>query len=177
MIIKNKRKWRLTGLILVLAVSLYACSDESHLRDLHRYIDHVKKSLVQRKIKNDILAALHVPKPAQFQASKQRDPFESEQASSSGQVSNDPLTAFPSTAFEFLGTVSREGKVWAIIQAPDTKVYQVTINNRFGMHYGKIIAIYPDHIEVEEEISPQETGETGQAKGKRIVTLRIKGES
>jgi Tfp pilus assembly protein PilP len=65
----------------------------------------------------------------------------------------------------------------AIIQAPDGKIYQATINNRFGNHYGKIIAITPDHLEVEEQAPPEEAAVAGQDNLKRIVTLQLKGGS
>lgn len=165
------------SLVLILAVSLFACSDERRLQDLHRYIEGLKKAVIKHKKRNDILAAIKFPIPAYFDSSKQRDPFENEQATYEGRESNNPLTGFPVLAFEFIGTVVRGQQTWAVIQAPDSKIYQVTINNRFGNHYGKIIAIYPDHIEVEEQVSAQETGAASQGNEKRIVTLRIKGES
>jgi len=63
------------------------------------------------------------------------------------------------------------------VRAPDNKVYQVTINNRFGNHYGKIIAIHMDHLEVEEPALPQESPEKGQAVVKQVVILQLKGKS
>lgn len=176
--IKNNKKLRLLGLFAVVSVSLFACSDEKHLRDLHAYIDDLKKSITRHVAKN-ILEDIHFPTPVSFQNQKERDPFEEGGTTlgQGGQESTNPLLSFPVKSYEYLGSIVRDKQNWAIVRAPDNKVYQVTINNRFGNHYGRIIKINTDHLEVEEQAPSQEMGEEGQGTVKQIVTLQLKGGS
>lgn len=176
MLLKNYKKSRFIALLLVVAVSLFACSDGEHLRDLHAYVEKMKKAIVKNKRK-DIIADIKLPVAVVFEPTgKQRDPFEQELASySGGAANNNPRIAFPVKLYEFIGTISRDQKDWAIIKAPDNNVYQMTINDRIGDHYGIITSIHADHLEVEEELSAQEMGTTGQGTSKRLVTLQLKG--
>lgn len=178
MLIKSKRKAHFFIVVLILTMTLFACSDEQHLQDLHRYIASMKKAVTKHARKN-ILEDIHIPTPLQFQAAeKLRDPFENEQASYGGGAEmNNPLIAFPVKSFEFVGIITRNNKTWAIIKAPDNKIYQITINDRIGNHYGRIVQIYPDNIKVEEQLSTPETGASGQGTIKQIVTLQLKGGS
>lgn len=173
--IKNKGKASSLGLIFMLTLALSACSDEERLKDLHHFMAGLKKAVTIHKRKN-ILDDIHFPTPLAFQSSeKQRDPFEDEQASYGGGELTSPLTAYPLKAFEFIGMLIRDEQSWAIIKAPDNKVYQVTIKDRIGNHYGRIVEISSSDLKVEEEVPAEEAGAGGQGKVKRIVTLQLKG--
>lgn|GEM_PF-2360996 len=175
MLIKNNRRLWLSLLILGLVLTLFACSDEEHMRDLSRYVASLKKAITKHKAKN-IIAGIQLPEPVSFQATgKERDPFEEEQTIYGGSALNNPLTSFPLKQFEFIGLLSRNNKIWAIIRAPDNKIYQLTINDQIGNHYGRIVQIDADQLKVEESIPQQEAGETGTGVVKRIVILELKG--
>jgi type IV pilus assembly protein PilP len=163
-------------MVFILTMTLLGCSDSQKLNDLHQYIAKMKKAITKHPRKN-ILDDIQFPTPVQFQAAeKKRDPFEDEQASYGGTAElNNPLTSFPVKSFEFVGTITRNKQTWAIIKAPDNKIYQITIKDRIGNHYGRIVQIYPDNIKIEEELPTQEGGVPGQGKIKQIVTLQLKG--
>lgn len=172
MLIKNK-KLRWLSIVLVFSLLLYACGSEDRMQDLHMYIKALQKTIIKQE-KTNYIATIHFPVVAVFQSTeKQRDPFVEEEASYTGINMARPLVAFAVRRYEFIGTVMENGQVWAVIRAPDNKVYQLTKNDQIGNHYGRIIAIHSDYVEIEEEIS---TTDSVKAT-KNVVILRLKGRS
>jgi type IV pilus assembly protein PilP len=160
-------------LVAGLTLTLFACSSEERLHDLHVYMEHLKKAIIKHAKKNYV-AEINQPAPAVFQtAGKHRDPFVDEQASYAGLASTDPLEAYPVKEFEFIGTVEGDKKTWGIIKGPDDKIYQLGVGDRIGNHYGRIVNIYSDHMEVEEPIVEA----PGQKGYKKIVDLPLKGKT
>jgi len=64
----------------------------------------------------------------------------------------EPLERFPLDALLMVGTLSKEGKMWAIIKDKEGSVHRVTDGNYIGQNYGKIISITNDRIIILEKI-------------------------
>ena len=68
------------------------------------------------------------------------------------------LEAYELKALIMSGTLSQNGKKWALITAPDQRVYRVTIGDYAGKHIGKIISITDTEVVLEETVRAAETG-------------------
>ncbi|MCS4505287.1 hypothetical protein KBTX_01348 [wastewater metagenome] len=60
------------------------------------------------------------------------------------------LEGFPLDALAYVGTLSRNNELWALVQAPDGTIHRVQIGNYMGQNYGRITAITPTAIELRE---------------------------
>ncbi len=64
--------------------------------------------------------------------------------------SRQPLEAFPLDNLHMVGILSREGQTWAVIQAPDDKLYRVSKGDYLGERYGQVTEILPKSIKLVE---------------------------
>lgn len=62
----------------------------------------------------------------------------------------EPLEGFPLDALSYVGTLSRDNELWALVQVPDGTIHRVQIGNHMGQNYGRITAITPTAIELRE---------------------------
>lgn len=154
-------------LILMVAMLLTACGSERHVRDLKKFIDDQKKSAAENQ-KLSAATQLHFPTPATYEAKNARSPFA--EITVAGTIKVHPLENYPLASLKFKGTVTQNDNTLAFILAPDNKLYQVKTGDIIGDHYGKILNIYPDHIEIEESVTEGGTQEVS----KRLVTLELR---
>lgn len=80
----------------------------------------------------------------------------------------EPLEKFPIDALRMVGTMHREGGIWAIVRAPDGMVYRVREGNYIGQNHGKILKLGEQRLIV-EEIVPD--GLQGWQKREASLTL------
>jgi Tfp pilus assembly protein PilP len=158
------------ALALMSTMLLASCDNDRHIHDLKKYVDDQRKT----SAKNQKLSAatqLHFPTAAAYQSGA-RSPFE-EATYSSAASKLHPLQSYPLNNLKFKGTVAQKDSILAFILAPDNKLYQVTTGDIIGDHYGKITHIYPDHLEIEEQV--QQVSDNGsQTATTRLVTLQLK---
>lgn len=158
-------------LLLLFICLLTSCSSNRHLRDLQKYVDDLTKSTLGAPEKVTPLP-LHIPTPVIYQANSDRSPFDA-----SGEITKTahlsilhPLQNYTISSLKFKGLVITQDKQsYAFILAPDEKLYQVKLGDIIGNHYGKISKIYPDRIEVEEQVT-----DNSKLATTRIVTLQLK---
>jgi type IV pilus assembly protein PilP len=158
-------------LLLCAAFLLTGCGSNRHIRDLKQYVDTLQKSASNAPAH----AAPHyaAPSPVTFVTNSGRSPFEEHadaiKTASSAETLMHPLQGYALSGLKFKGTVTQGAETFAFILAPDDKLYQVKLGDIIGDHYGKIVNIYPDHLEVQEKVSDR-TNQTTT----RIVTLQRK---
>lgn len=91
-----------------------------------------------------------------FEALSFARPEQAEQAPPESGPSPDPtrpreaLEAYPLDALGYVGTLSRDQQLWALVQAPDGTIHRVQTGNYMGQNYGEITAIKPGAIELRE---------------------------
>jgi Tfp pilus assembly protein PilP len=111
------------------------------------------------------------PPPVVFQTNSGRSPFESQgetvKVANPASLSLHPLQGYALSALKFKGTVTQNNEIFAFILAPDDKLYQIKLGDIIGDHYGKIIHIYPNRLEVLEKVAPNQAAT-------RTVTLQRK---
>lgn len=145
---------------------LFACGDEKHLQKLHNYIVTLKEKVASQKT----VTAINVqfPKPFIYKAESLREPFKGTEAIK-GDIIVNPLRAYPINMLRFVGTLSKDDRLFAYILAPDNKLYQVTVGERIGDRNGKVSAILPNRLEVIEQ-----DFDSGKSLGQRKVILQLK---
>ena len=67
------------------------------------------------------------------------------------------LEAYPLDALRMVGTLSRGGSTWALIQAPDKTISRVGVGNYLGENYGRVTQIGANAVQLTELI-PNGTG-------------------
>lgn len=64
----------------------------------------------------------------------------------------EPLEAFNLDTMAMVGSMSKAGKVFALIKTRENVVYQVGVGNYIGQNYGKILAIEETSFRIREQI-------------------------
>lgn len=158
-------------LVLITSLFLSGCGDNQYVQDLKSYLEELKKSVAKHKKKTDI-TKIPAPKPVEYQPKVIRSPFETSIPTSGKGAITNPLQAFPLSTLIFKGTLSQGTIILGYVLAPDNKLYQVKLGDMIGDHYGKIIKIYPDRIEIQEAV--EDASGIAMHTTQRIVTLQLK---
>ena len=64
----------------------------------------------------------------------------------------DPLELFPLDGLRMVGTLSRQGQLYALVRTPENTLYRVKRGDRIGQNYGVITAITETAIEIRETV-------------------------
>lgn len=158
-------------MIVVAAVLIYVFSQGDSLHDLRAFLQRIKHKEITVN-KNSVTNSVNSLIQSVYVASKQRTPFESKVVVNSIVKAEHPINAYPLSQLRFLGTIEANQQISGVIMTPDTKIYQVKEGDTIGDRYGRIKTIYPDRLEIEEQVS-----EPGSAPTQRIVTLQLKDQS
>lgn len=174
---KNQRANRLlknsVGLVLGCFL-LAACGGKNDLSDLARYIAELKAQ-PEKKQEADKSKQVPLVAPVKYGSKEEASPFQKkvQTPSSSGGAGDlstrTPLQMFPADVLQYIGLISQGKNVWAIIAAPNKKIYQVTIGDKIGEKGGQVTLIENDRVEVTEQVQ----GEPGEAPVPRVTILRL----
>jgi type IV pilus assembly protein PilP len=159
--------WLLIG-ITCLAL-LNGCSRSSE-RDLTAFVAQLKQKMTSMPQKS-ILTTLQSPAPVTYNQAANRSPFLSSATTSAGgpiPENAPPVNSYIISSLKFVGTIEQNNSTWAVILTPNNKVYKVTIGDKIGTQYGKIIHIFRDRVEVIEQIKE------GNNVTQRLVTLPLR---
>lgn len=91
------------------------------------------------------------------------DPFVQRKASVSSvnqpdlQRPREPLEAYPLESLKFVGVLSKQRKVFAMLQTPDHQIVQVHPGNYVGEHFGQITALAENPRSLRYEMTVRET--------------------
>jgi type IV pilus assembly protein PilP len=166
--------------LLCLVLLLSSCTDEQKYKDLHEFMAETKK-----RPSGEIpdLPPFIPYQPFAYAASTLRSPFErpvpvDETAIKGGRTVVPDLTRAPEflesfniTSLKMVGSVTRAGKVWALIDTSEGSVVRASVGNYMGKNYGKILSVTPNQVEVMEIVS---NGVGGWVENPRIIKLEEK---
>ena len=140
--------------LLGLGLALGACGGGQ--TDLEQYIDQVKARGGSR------IEPLPQVKPYEtftYAAQDARSPFQPDRPQGRGGApgvrpdSNRPkeyLEQFPLDTLRLVGTLAQSGSSYALLQSADGLVHKVTSGNYVGQNDGRVVAITPAEVKVEE---------------------------
>jgi type IV pilus assembly protein PilP len=156
-------------LIILFLVALSSCS-KTHNDDLLEYI----KAIKQRKLNTveSIPEFAFLPRFKFPLDNNRRDPFkpinqkEEGRSGSGGQVKQ-ILETYPLERLKFVGTLSQDNRVWALIKRPDSEIVLVHQGEYLGQNHGRIIEINNHLIKLEEEINE----DSGKEKRSTLLSL------
>lgn len=161
-------------------VLLASCTSEQEHKDLHDFMADTRK----RPSGEVPSLPPFVPyQPFAYAASTLRSPFEKpvpvdETALKGGRTVMPDLTRAPEflesfniTSLKMVGSVTRNGTVWALIDTSDGNVVRATKGNYMGKSHGKIVSVTSSQIEVMEIVS---NGAGGWVENPRIIKLEEK---
>ena len=163
----------------LLVLFLSACSSSSDQQDLRDFMAEAKRR-PQGQI--DPLPPLKPYQPFTYSAMTLRSPFDRpapiEKEIKGGRTVEPDLTrekeyleGFNIVGLSMVGTFSKAGKLWALIDDGQGKVTPVTIGNYLGKSFGKIISTEKTQLDVMEIIAD---GSNGWVERPRIIKLVVK---
>lgn len=150
-------------LILVSSLALGACVRS--MGDLEAYVAEVK---ARKQVRIDPIPQIKAYKAVSYVAADRRDPFvpsvsdrERQLAGGATGVSvprpdanrnREPLEEFPIDSLRMTGTIQYQGRMYALVKAPDGVIHRVTSGDHLGQNYGKVTAVTPSEVDLTEVI-------------------------
>ncbi len=154
----------LPKLILWLSImfNLSACLEKKGLDDLKQFREEAFNSL---KPEIEPLPVLRPPGRFKYAASKTGNPFslthvillkkeilEEQPPLPDESRRREPLERFPLDGLKMVGTLVRDGRVWAVIRATDQSVHRATLGHYLGKNSGKVLSVTESQIVLEETV-------------------------
>lgn len=62
------------------------------------------------------------------------------------------LEDFPLEALKMVGYLQQKNVGYAVVRAPDTKIYRVKVGNYLGMNFGKILDVQATEVKIKEMV-------------------------
>lgn len=139
--------------LLALAL-LAACGDPNH-EDLHQKMANAAQGTPPPI---EPLPALKKLDEVVYQGGRLRDPFENlaerpaalSEPPAEAERAREALENFPLDALKMVGTLRKQGRVYALIKTPDNTLQHVTLGNHMGQNLGRIIEITEAAVELRE---------------------------
>lgn len=173
--LKNKLGMIITIIVLIIAAALWWFFNQS--RTAHLAVERYVQEVRERPGKSiDKLAPFPTYLPIPYAGDANRSPFQQKVSMPEVLIGEGPdlnrprgeLEAFALDALRMVGVVTQGSRMWAIVQAPDSTVYRVSVGDFIGKNYGEIIEISPTDIQISEAIS-----DGRGAWSKRSATLTL----
>lgn len=135
---------------------LTACDSSSQrIAEQQKYMDEVKRRAPQQV---EPIPEFKVFKKFKYSANNTRNPFIPTRQKTAGTNMPDvnrpkeELESFPLDSLRMVGALSKGNQLWALISAPDSAVYRVSLGSHMGKNYGKVTKIEPNKIVLIETV-------------------------
>ncbi len=152
---------RLQGIWLVLPVLfLGGCSRD--MSDLEAYVAEVK---ARPKGAIEPLPEIQTVETFVFDPEGLRDPFAPAKQTPPPRVAvagsgvkpdpsrpREPLESYELDSLRMVGSLKKDGALWALVQTPEGTIYRVRPGNHMGKNYGRIIRVTEEGIDLVEII-------------------------
>ncbi len=166
--------------VILILFGLSACGGSGQFQDLQDFMAETRR---RPHGQIDPLPSFTPYQPFTYSAMTLRSPFEKpvpvdEKAAKGGRsVAPDPnrikefLEGFNITSLKMVGSISKGGKLWALMDNGEGSVVPATVGNYLGKNNGKIISTDASQIEVMEIVAD---GSSGWVERPRIIKLEEK---
>lgn len=129
---------------------LCACNGDKAEKAVKNYIQSSQNALPP------IVPPKPVPREnftAKYEATNIRDPFSSSEAAmvSSKKYPNAILQQYTLDSLHLIGILHHERKTWAVLSAPDEKIYKIFIGTRIGSQQALVTKITENSVILETE--------------------------
>lgn len=158
--------------LLCLAITLLGCQgDEAD--DLDRFMQNATNG-VTAKVKP--LPEVEPYVPVIFDAAGDlADPFTPKKIVTDSTYQPDlerpkePLELFPLENLQYVGALSKKGKLYALVKSPDNTLHQVRKGNYIGTNFGSVVGVTEFEVSVAEKVQDELSGDWIE----RISTLNL----
>lgn len=133
--------------LLAFSCGLTACSDHTNNDDLTDYINNLKNN---SHAKVHLLDEIHWRQPYYLHSMDLRSPFPQTNDPNQAGTAQAPLERYALDALRLLGIIHQGNTMSAVVLAPDSKVYTVTLGDAIGNQHGLITAITSSSVTVHE---------------------------
>ena len=150
----------LRPLLAAIVVILAACSNGQE--DLQRYVDEVK---ARKSTQVEPIPQMKQYEAYAYVADDRRDPFMPTLAQRNRGTGSDAsavrpdlnrnkeaLEEFPLDALRLVGEVAFNGRLYAMVKAPDGVIHRVTLGDHLGQNYGRITKVTEAEVSLTEII-------------------------
>ena len=144
-------------ILAILLLLLSGCSG-GEMSDLKSFVDTAYQD---KKPEIESLPEIQPFKPFEYSVPAEQDPFSidnivtnrSDNAALAGDSPDvnrrrEPLEEYPLDALRFVGTMSKEGTPWVIVQTSEGTAHRAAVGNYMGQNDGKIMQIKTDEQKV-----------------------------
>jgi len=151
------RSGRHMALLLSLGFGLAGCAQDD-MADLRQFMEQAGQDAQERM---EPLPQVKMTETFAYNPAGLPDPFASRNlrpARSGGGPAPDmnrpkePLELFPLDALRMVGTLSRQGQLYALVRTPENTLHRVKRGDRIGQNFGIITAITDTAIEIKETV-------------------------
>lgn len=152
---KTKPRYHLQLAAVMLALLTGGCAADVD-GDLQSYVDEVKARPGGRI---EALPQIQPYESFSYTANDIRSPFQPDRQTSAAALTGpkpiqsrtkEYLEQFPLDTLNMVGTLEREGRTFGLVQTQDGMVHRVTPGNYVGQNDGRIVAVEPSEIRLEE---------------------------
>lgn len=153
------RRWLLCSSLL-LAGALSGCT--SDMDDLNKYVAGVK---ARKSTQIEPIPQMKAYEPVPYVVEGRRDPFIAAlpDRNGGGDVpasavrpdlarNKEPLEEFPLDALRLSGVIRFNGRIYAMVKAPDGVIHRVTVGDHLGQNYGTINKVSEAEVNLTEII-------------------------
>lgn len=149
--------------ICILSLSMIACSNDEG-DDLDKFMRDSARDM-RPKIKP--IPEVKAYQALQYNADGQlSDPFHARKASNKSSVlqpnlsrSKEPMEAYPLESIKYVGMLSKNKLIYALLQTPDNGVQQVKIGNFVGQNFGSVTKITESEVVLNEIVQDDLSGD------------------
>ena len=154
------RSGRHMALLLSLGLGLAGCARDD-TTDLRQFMEQAGRDAQERI---EPLPQVKMAETFAYDPAGLADPFASRNlrpARAGGGPAPDmnrpkePLELFPLDALHMVGTLSRQGQLYALVRTPENTLYRVKPGDRIGQNFGVITAITDTAIEIRETVQDE----------------------
>ena len=153
--------------LMAVAVSLLlgGCSEHS-ISDLERYVSAEKakkagriKAVPEFKAYDSYVYTVGENSRSPFEPVQQEEMVSNLAEVAGGGLSPDTnrhresLESFPLDTLRYVGSLERDGNMWAIIISPNALIHKIQVGNYIGQNYGKITDISDSRVEISELVT------------------------
>lgn len=137
-------------LVIFSMLSLTGCSNNQHKKAVEESVANIKARPMQTLPPLPPVKQYLVPK---YDVANLRSPFQPNAAQElDAKRIKEPLEHFSLDSLHLVGIITRDNQNWGLIEAPDGKLYQVTVGQHLGQNAGKIIGVHQKHLDIVELI-------------------------
>ena len=148
-------------ILIIMAISFFvtSCSQDGEIKKLKTYVNKVKS---QQSTQIEPIPEVRKIEKFAYPNVKRRNPFHAVVKQNPNAITGpnqkrekQMLEQFALDSLKMVGSLTRDGEIWAIVSAPDGIFYRVSVGKYIGQHYGKITEVTEKVILVDELVQAE----------------------